>query len=191
MAEEILEAMADSGLHDRTGGGFHRYATDTRWRIPHFEKMLYDNAQLTGIYARAGALFDRKDFIKTAESTAEYLKRDMKLFNGDEFTGYAAAEDADDPLGEGSFYAWPPDEIRKILSSDEAERLIKYWNLSGSGKIKGPDFKPLSSWIPHPRGSEIYRDNPFNRSELDRIKKKLLEERKSRPAPLRDDKVLT
>ena len=103
MTEKILEAMADSGLHDRVGGGFHRYATDTHWRIPHFEKMLYDNAQLIGIYARAGSMFSRRDFIHTAESAAEYIKRDMKLYSGKEFAGYASAEDADDPQGRGLF----------------------------------------------------------------------------------------
>ena len=189
MTEKILEAMADSGLHDRVGGGFHRYATDTHWRIPHFEKMLYDNAQLIGIYARAGSMFSRRDFIHTAESAAEYIKRDMKLYSGKEFAGYASAEDADDPQGEGAFYAWPPDEIRKILLEEYSEKLIKYWDLFGKGEIKGHGYEPAAGWIPHPRGSDIYRENPFTAGELDEIKNKLLEVRKMRRRPVRDDKV--
>ena len=191
MAEKILEAMMDSGLHDRVGGGFHRYATDPEWRVPHFEKMLYDNAQLMGLYARAGALFNRRDFTETAESAAVYLKRDMKLYSGTDFAGYASAEDADDPSGEGSFYAWPPDEIRKLFPGKEGEDLILYWNLSGSGSVKGPGFEPVSGWIPHPRGSDHYGKYFFTEKRLDEIRKKLLEVRSRRPSPVRDGKVLT
>ncbi len=102
MAGKILETMQDSGLHDRVGGGFHRYATDRAWRIPHFEKMLYDNVQLMALYARGAEIFNRKDFLQTAIDIGDYLLRDMKIENErGQSSGFATAEDADDPVGEG------------------------------------------------------------------------------------------
>jgi len=100
VAIAILEAMQDSGLHDRVGGGFHRYSTDRTWRVPHFEKMLYDNAQLAVAYALAAVAAQRPDFQRTALAIGDYLLRDLRVSDGDgNFLGYASAEDADDPAG--------------------------------------------------------------------------------------------
>jgi uncharacterized protein YyaL (SSP411 family) len=83
LAEKILETMQNSGLHDRVGGGFHRYTTDREWRVPHFEKMFYDNAQLMALYSRASVIFDRRDFLQTAIDIGDYLIRDIQAFHGE------------------------------------------------------------------------------------------------------------
>ncbi len=185
MAEQILETMQNSGLHDRVGGGFHRYTTDREWRVPHFEKMLYDNAQLMALYSRASIIFDRTDLLQTAIDIGDYLIQDMKVLdrNGN-FSGFATAEDADDPIGEGAFYAWSPEEIRKLLPKDIAENLIRFWDIKDfSGERT---HEPVPGWIPYSLGKldipgpdrTLYRDI-------------LLDARNKRPRPGRDYKVLT
>ena len=187
MAERILETMQNSGLHDRVGGGFHRYTTDRAWRIPHFEKMLYDNAQLMALYSRASVIFDRSDFLQTAIDIGDYLIHDMKVINSNgQFSGYATAEDADDPVGEGAFYAWSPDEIRKFLPKDIAESLINTWDIK---TFIGERLKePVPGWIPYPLGSNAATYSIPDRSSYREI---LLAERSKRPRPGRDYKVLT
>ncbi|RLD32414.1 MAG: hypothetical protein DRI73_07085 [Bacteroidetes bacterium] len=185
MAEKILETMQYSGLHDRVGGGFHRYTTDRAWRIPHFEKMLYDNAQLMALYARASVIFDRSDFLQTSIDIGDYLIRDMKVFdeNGN-FSGFATAEDADDPVGEGAFYAWSPEEIRKLLPKDIAEDLIKFWDIKAYNGERS--HEPVPGWIPYSLGK---LDNSIPDRSL--YRDILLDTRNKRPRPGRDYKVLT
>ena len=187
MAEKILDTMQYSGLHDRVGGGFHRYTTDREWRVPHFEKMLYDNAQLMALYSRASVIFNRSDFLQTAVDIGDYLIRDMKVFdrNG-KFYGFATAEDADDPVGEGSFYAWLPNEIRRLLPEDIAEQLIKYWDIKDFNGESTHEVVP--GWIPYSLGTSIL-DNPGPDRNL--YRDILLDARNKRPRPGRDYKVLT
>lgn len=215
MALSILTTMMDSGLHDRVGGGFHRYSTDPAWRVPHFEKMAYDNAQLMGLYARAGSLAGPGSLgdhlLAAARSTANWFLDEMRVSSSDgEFLGYATATDADDPLGEGTYFAWPPSELERILGAEDAAWLAERWNISGRGELPsaekadpanphGGEFEPISTWIPHPRGASdypgAYRSYGVNAdAERERelvISAELLEARRSRPAPARDDKVLT
>jgi len=163
MDMNILRAMMDSGLHDRVGGGFHRYTTDAIWRIPHFEKMTYDNAQLMGLYARASSLTAPGEFsadlLSAARSTADWFIEKMRVESADgDFLGYATSTDADDPLGEGASYAWPPEELEKVLGSRNALWLADQWNISGNGHLPSSSshggYEPVASWIPHPRGGE-------------------------------------
>jgi len=199
MAEAVLEAMQDSGLHDRVGGGFHRYSTDEVWRVPHFEKMLYDNALLMGDYAVAGALLGRPDFLTTAMNAGDYLLRDMRVTDeAGAFIGYASAEDADDPGGEGSFYAWSPDQLRATLPEDAAEALIAAWDVAPGEPQRGRSghWEPVTSHIPHPRGAGLEALAPGGdvqalRASWERWLPVLREARDSRPRPGRDDKVLT
>jgi len=188
--EAILTAMQDSGLHDRVGGGFHRYTVDVQWRVPHFEKMLYDNAQLMGLYARGAVLFDREDFLTTARGIGDYLLRDMRVNFRGNFQGYATAEDADDPGGEGSFYAWGPEMIREALSPEKAEKIIRQWDLKVTPR-RG--HGPLEGSIPHPRGAQGYNPGEigFTLDEWRDIQSQLLMVRSDRPRPGRDSKVLT
>ena len=210
MAVNILTAMMDSGLHDRVGGGFHRYSTDNLWRVPHFEKMTYDNAQLMGLYARAASLTEPSllgdDLLSAARSTADWFLRKMRVESDDGvFLGYATATDADDPLGEGSYFAWPPSELEKFLGAEDAAWLAERWNISGDGQLPAADshgeYEPAVSWIPHPRGAsgypEEYRTSGRGDSDSGDSRREaaliliLKKARQSRPAPARDDKVLT
>ncbi len=199
MAEAILEAMQDAGIHDRVGGGFHRYSVDAQWRVPHFEKMLYDNAQLMGVYALAAQQFDRADFLQTAINTADYLLRDMRVLGKDgEFLGYASAEDADDPGGEGSFYAWSPSELEKVLGKEVADRLCKQWDIvAGEAHVgRSGHLEPVTSHIPQPRGADLKAlaadgDVMALRASWEQYYEPLRKHRDSRPRPIRDDKILT
>jgi uncharacterized protein YyaL (SSP411 family) len=148
--------MQDGGLHDRVGGGFHRYSVDAAWRVPHFEKMLYDNAQLMGVYARASWRLGRGDFLTTAINAADYVLRDLRVEDAGAFRGYATAEDADDPGGEGAFYAWSPAQMQEALGA-EADALVAAWDLAPGEAETGPSGhrEPVASHIPHPRGAGI------------------------------------
>lgn len=118
-----LKAMARGGIHDQIGGGFHRYSTDERWHVPHFEKMLYDNAQLLDVYLKAHRAGGDPLFAAVARDIADYVIRDLALADG----GFAAAEDADSPGGagehpaEGAFYLWSQDEVVAALGTDLAD----------------------------------------------------------------------
>jgi uncharacterized protein YyaL (SSP411 family) len=221
MALDILTAMMDSGLHDRIGGGFHRYSVDAQWRVPHFEKMTYDNAQLMGVYARAAFLTGPgvlgNDLLAAAVSTADWFLREMRVTDENGvFLGYATAVDADDPLGEGSYYAWPPSELLSVLGEADARWIAVRWNISGEGRLPDAgsadpahphsgEFEPEASWIPHPRGAAGYPDSYRPGVSADsgaspdrrdahreaKIASRLLTARRNRPSPARDDKILT
>ena len=192
-----LEAMQDSGLHDRVGGGFHRYSVDEQWRVPHFEKMLYDNAQLMGVYALAGRLFERPDLLRTAVHTGDYLLRDLRVHDASGgLLGYASAEDADDPGGEGSFYAWPPEALRALLPAEVADHLVRAWDLAPGVAHRGPSghLEPVASHIPHPRANPsawAAGDAQAARAAWEPYLPVLRAARDARPRPGRDDKVLT
>ncbi len=194
----ILEAMQDSGLHDRVGGGFHRYSVDAQWRVPHFEKMLYDNALLMTAYAQAAQRSGRSDFLRSAVAIADYLQRDLRVCDADgRLLGYAAAEDADDPGGEGAFYAWSPTAIQDVLGA-RAARLVELWDVAPGQAPRGPSghLEPVASHIPHPRGSAAFQALDPIAQEQERqawqdALPRLRQARDQRPRPGRDDKVLT
>jgi uncharacterized protein YyaL (SSP411 family) len=192
----VLEAMQDSGLHDRVGGGFHRYSVDAGWRVPHFEKMLYDNALLMTAYALASQRFARADFLRTARGIGDYLLRDLRC-GGEAAWGLATAEDADDPLGEGAFYAWSPTQLRELLA-DEAELLISDWDLAQETASfnRSGHGEPVIGHIPHPRGSEAFQaldpaGREAHRLAWEPLLPRLREARSTRARPGRDDKCLT
>ncbi|MCK6490660.1 MAG: thioredoxin domain-containing protein [Planctomycetes bacterium] len=194
-AERILEAMQDGGLHDRVGGGFHRYSVDAEWRVPHFEKMLYDNAQLMGVYARAAWRTGRADFLATALNAADYVLRDLRVEEAGVFRGYATAEDADDPGGEGSFYAWSPDQLAAVLGAEDGARLAAAWDLAPGEPELGASghHEPVASHIPHPRGAGVPAGAAGQalRAGWEPQLPRLRRARDSRPRPGRDGKVLT
>ena len=196
-AEQVLEAMQDAGLHDRVGGGFHRYSVDAQWRVPHFEKMLYDNAQLIVVYCRAGIQLGRPDFLQTAINAGDYLLRDLRVVDGTAFLGYASAEDADDPGGEGSFYAWSPEQLNAVLGESEGAQLAREWDLQQGAPHRGRSghFEPVASHIPQPRAGQFARMSETERQAARRrwepLYPRLRAVRDARPRPGRDDKVLT
>ena len=116
MARRTLDAMADGGIHDQLGGGFHRYATDAIWLVPHFEKMLYDNAQLARVYVHAWQLTGERRYLDVATGTLDYLARELRTDEG----GFAASQDADTEGEEGGTFVWTADEVRRELGPDEA-----------------------------------------------------------------------
>jgi uncharacterized protein YyaL (SSP411 family) len=194
----VLEAMQDAGIHDRVGGGFHRYSVDRKWRLPHFEKMLYDNAQLIVAYARAGVQLGRPDFLRTAVNAGDYLLRDLRVTTDGKFQGYAAAEDADDPGGEGSFYAWSPSQLTATVGEAAGKALMIQWDIMAGHAEHGPSghAEPVVTHIPHPRGARLDTMAPDGdvqalRASWEPHLPVLRAARANRPRPGRDDKVLT
>ena len=123
--------MALGGIHDHLGGGFHRYSTDAEWLVPHFEKMLYDNAQLLGVYARAWTATGRDLFRRTAVGIGDYLLREMRGPEG----GFFAATDADSEGEEGKFFVWTADEIRDVLGEGDGAFFCEWYGVRPGGNF--------------------------------------------------------
>src|SRR5690606_34657091 len=121
------------GLYDHLGGGFFRYCVDDDWTIPHFEKMLYDNAQLLPVYAEAALRLDRPDWLSTVAGTLDFLERDLLGDSG----GFHCALDADSPGGEGAYYVWTPSQVAAILPADRADVFIAAYGLDGPPNFEG------------------------------------------------------
>jgi len=181
MAELTLARMADGGMHDQIGGGFHRYSTDARWLVPHFEKMLYDNALLARVYVQAHRVTGAPGWRRVAESTLDYLLREMRV--GDAF---AAAQDADSPGGEGAFFTWTPDELAALLTEQERAAVTLRYGVAPEGNFEGRTI--LSVVAPM---EAVARDLGTDPSPLlASARRTLYEARARRPAPARDDKVI-
>jgi uncharacterized protein YyaL (SSP411 family) len=171
MVTKTLAEMATGGIHDQIGGGFARYSVDAVWLVPHFEKMLYDNAQLARLYLWAGIEFERPDFIAVARSTLDYMARDLRHAEG----GFFSSEDADSEGVEGKFYVWQPREMHKILG-DRADDVISYFGMTDSGNFEGANILNLAG------------DTPPD--DIEEIKTRLLQARSGRVRPGLDDKVI-
>ena len=179
-----LDKMARGGIFDHVGGGFHRYAVDRIWLVPHFEKMLYDNAQLLRLYARAWQVTGSELYRETAIATGEYLLREIQQPEG----GFSSSQDADTEGVEGKYYVWPYEEIIAI-AGDDVPIAIAVFALSGNGNWEGVNVL----WRPHP-DDEVAGDIgvPVEqlRAATDRVRARLLEARAKRVPPPTDDKVL-
>jgi uncharacterized protein YyaL (SSP411 family) len=171
MATATLEGMAQGGMYDLLGGGFARYSVDDRWLVPHFEKMLYDNALLASAYLRGWAATGDARWRAVAEETLDYLLREMRLPEG----GFASSQDADTEGEEGLTYVWTPDEIRAALPGDDADAAMAYYGVTEEGNFEGRNVLRRSG--PEPEG-------------LGRIRAALLAARARRPQPGRDDKAV-
>ena len=167
-----LRRMADGGIHDHLAGGFARYSVDERWLVPHFEKMLYDNAQLARIYLWAGIEFGDPPLTSVATKTLDYLIRYMR----DQGGGFYSAEDADSEGVEGKFYVWTVREIEEVLGSDAAAAM-DYYGVTPEGNFEGKNILHLQPG----------RQAPKN---LESMNEKLLERRDRRVRPGLDDKVV-
>jgi uncharacterized protein YyaL (SSP411 family) len=186
MLETTLDHMARGGIYDQVGGGFHRYSTDYEWLVPHFEKMLYNQAHLSRVYLLAWRLTGREQFRRVATQTLDYVLREMKLADG----GFYSATDADSEGEEGLFFTWTQEEIEKALASQDATLAITLYGVSPQGNFEGRNILHLN------QGLEAYAEAhnlPLTslRQQLDRINRDLLETRSHRTPPLRDDKIVT
>jgi hypothetical protein len=186
MAARTLDAMARGGLYDQLGGGFHRYATDARWRLPHFEKMLYDNALLVPLYLEAWQRTGRAEFRQVAEETLAWARREMTGPGG----GFLASLDADSEGEEGRYYLWTAAEVRAALGAREAGPAIDWYGISEPGDLAGG-----RNVLHRPRTLEqVARRQgiaePALRERLQAARRRLLEARARRPRPPLDDKVL-
>jgi uncharacterized protein YyaL (SSP411 family) len=173
MVAYTLGQMARGGIYDHVGGGFSRYSTDARWLVPHFEKMLYDNALLLRAYVEMFAIAEDEVYGRIAVQTAEYLMRDMQSSEG----GYYSAEDADSEGVEGKFYVWDEAELSSLITPDELERLRRRWGVSAAGNFEG---KTILNRI----GKS---DEPDDHD--DTLLKKLYDIRIRRVPPFKDKKI--
>ncbi len=174
--ELTLDAMACGGIYDHLGGGFARYATDRAWLVPHFEKMLYDQALLSSTYLRAWQATGEPRYRQVLDETIGYVLRDLQLACG----GFASAEDADSEGIEGRFYVWTPAEVRDALGDDLAAEAIAWWGVTDAGHLDG------GSILHRPLGGPIERPEHIERARL-----LLHEARALRVRPGLDDKVVT
>jgi len=183
--KNTLDKMIMGGVYDHIGGGFFRYSTDEEWKVPHFEKMLYDNAQLVSLFSKAYQVFKDPKYHKVVLETIAFLERDMKNDAG----GYFAALDADSEGEEGKFYIWEEEELKNILGTD-FERFSKYYNIA-------PEHLWKESYVLFKReeDQEFAKKNDISPTDLgeakENWKKQLLEARVKRPRPNVDDKIIT
>lgn len=185
MAIFSINRMAMGGFQDQLGGGFFRYSTDDNWMIPHFEKMLYDNAQLFALYSQAFALTHNDFYKKTVLRAAEWLLREMQTDEG----GYCSALDADTDKVEGKTYIWQPQEVRSLLTEEEYPLFARKFGLDEPANFEG-------NWHLHSQLDNLQLSAFFNLSVtqvdqlLDSSIEKLLLHRNQRTQPGRDDKIL-
>ncbi|HYF65143.1 MAG TPA: thioredoxin domain-containing protein, partial [Herpetosiphonaceae bacterium] len=183
--DQTLRAMANGGIYDQLGGGFARYSVDAYWLVPHFEKMLYDNALLARLYVELFQASGDPFFRRIAEETFAYVERDMTSPEG----GFYASEDADSEGEEGTFYIWTPAQIRAALGADDAELALRYWDVTERGNFEGKSILSV------PRDPAVVaREFGLGAEELAgriaAIRSALLAVRSERERPARDEKIL-
>jgi uncharacterized protein YyaL (SSP411 family) len=182
-AEKALRAMGQGGIYDHLGGGFARYSTDAAWVVPHFEKMLYDNALLVPVYAEAYRITHTPFYLEIVRGTLDFILREMTDSTGE----FYSALDADSEGEEGKFYVWTKAEIDRLLGGD-ADKFCQYYNVTDSGNFEKKN-------ILHVTAASSGVRNEANPEDFDRrmaeAKQKLFEARAGRVWPLTDDKVLT
>ena len=187
MVEKTLEKMANGGIYDHLGGGFHRYSTDERWLIPHFEKMLYDNALLSRIYFEVYQATQRERYLQVGEEILCYVVREMKSPQG----GFYSTLDADSEGEEGKFYVWTRNEIKAVVGKDKGTPFCAYYGVTPQGNFEG-ETSVLNIASTLEKVSQSY-GMPI--MDLEKILKegrqKLFIEREKRIKPGRDEKILT
>ncbi|HJV45841.1 MAG TPA: thioredoxin domain-containing protein [Bacillota bacterium] len=187
MVETTLDAMCRGGIYDHLGYGFSRYSVDREWLVPHFEKMLYDNALLAIAYLEAYQLTGNPLYKRIPEEIYTYIERDMTSPEG----GFYCAEDADSEGIEGKFYVWTLEEIKQILGDKEGELFCDYYDVTKSGNFEGENILNLIHQDPQKflAGMKITEEEWDQR--LAQMRDKLFVEREKRIHPHKDDKILT
>lgn len=173
IVKHTCDKMARGGIYDQLGGGFHRYAVDAIWLVPHFEKMLYDNAQLVRVYLHTFQVTGDEFYKQIAVDTLEYVRREML----DDSGGFYSTQDADSEGEEGKFFVWTPDEIEAILGEKEARIFDQYYDVSAEGNFEEKNILNIKNSAAVPPGLES--------------RQKLFAARERRIKPNRDEKVLT
>ncbi|WP_327719096.1 thioredoxin domain-containing protein [Streptomyces sp. NBC_00490] len=181
MARDTCERMARGGIYDQLGGGFARYSVDREWVVPHFEKMLYDNALLCRVYAHLWRSTGSELARRVALETADFMVRELRTPEG----GFASALDADSDDGsgkhvEGAYYVWTPEQLTEVLGAQDAELAAQYFGVTEEGT-----FEEGASVLQLPQHEGV-----FDAGHIESVKGRLLEARGRRPAPGRDDKVV-
>jgi uncharacterized protein YyaL (SSP411 family) len=183
-ALSTLARMAEGGIYDQLGGGFCRYSVDERWEIPHFEKMLYDNGPLLGLYADAWALTGESLFARVAQQTVGWLVREMTAPDG----AFYSALDADSEGEEGRFYVWDRAEVEQLLTSEESALAARRWGLDGPPNFEGAHWHLR---VTHPLSGPTPALDAPEATLLESARAKLFAARERRMRPGRDDKILT
>src|SRR5215216_5323388 len=168
--------MANGGMYDQLGGGFHRYSTDSRWLVPHFEKMLYDNALLSRLYLHYFQVSQEALARETVEGILDYVLREMTHAEG----GFYSTQDADSEGHEGKFFVWSMDEIRATLGDADARTFSAYYNITEAGNFEGKNIPNVTRAV-----------EPELRASIEQSKRKLFDLREQRIKPDRDEKILT
>ena len=183
-AQKALTAMADGGIFDHLGGGFARYSTDREWLVPHFEKMLYDNALLVPLYAEAYQLTGEERYLDVIRRSLDWLLREMTDANG----GFYSTLDADSEGEEGKFYVWSRSEIERVLGKQDAALFNRYYNVTAQGNFEGKNILNITE-----QSERARRD--ADRTDFDLFladcRGRLFKVRSRRVRPLTDDKILT
>ncbi len=185
MVRHTLTKMAKGGIYDQLGGGFHRYSVDDRWLVPHFEKMLYDNALLTRLYLDAGRALDEPQFLQIARETLDYVLREMTSPEG----GFYSSQDADSEGEEGKFFVWTPAELREVLGEDLATIAERYFDVTEEGNFEGSNI--LHRTLSLDDMARRFRiAEPEIAAKISTAREKLFQARSRRIPPGRDDKIL-
>jgi uncharacterized protein len=184
--EDTLRAMAGGGIYDQLGGGFHRYSVDEYWLVPHFEKMLYDNALLSRLYLEAYQATGDDFFRRVAEETLDYVLRDMISPEG----GFYSAEDADSEGEEGKFYVWTPEEVEASLDPEDARLAMRFWDVTERGNFEGKNILNVPR-PPEAVAAEFDLSPEELRERIAKIRSRLFAVREGRVRPARDEKILS
>jgi len=186
MVTHTLTKMAQGGIYDHLGGGFHRYSVDEKWLVPHFEKMLYDNAQLVRIYAQVYSVTGEPLFKQVVDETMNYLMREMLHTEG----GFYSTQDADSEGEEGKFFVWSETEITRIVGEESSEIFCRIYDVSEEGNFEENNI--LHPILTLEQASKFFRRDLREIESLVSVAKgKLFQEREKRPKPFRDEKILT
>lgn len=178
-----LDQMARGGIYDQIGGGFARYSTDELWKAPHFEKMLYDNAQLVSLYSQAFTATQNPRYKKIVQETLAFIKRELTNKNG----GFYSALDADSEGEEGKFYVWKKEELKEALTPEEFELAKEFYNVNNKGLWEHGNYILLMD----ENSDDMLTEDSTLGNKLELIKSKLLARRETRIRPGLDDKILT
>ncbi len=186
IVKKTCDEMAAGGIYDQLGGGFHRYTVDAIWLTPHFEKMLYDNAQLARIYLHLFQVTKDEFYKRIAVETLEYIKREML----DERGGFYSAQDADSEGVEGKFFVWTPPEIVEILGAEDARIFNYFYDVTTHGNFEEKNILNVKNSL-EVSAAQLKISVDELKEVLDRGRKRLFEAREKRIKPFRDEKVLT
>jgi uncharacterized protein len=184
--EHTCRRMAEGGMYDQLGGGFHRYSTDAQWLVPHFEKMLYDNALLARLYLNVYQQTGEDFYRRITQETLDYVLREMT----DETGGFYSTQDADSEGHEGKFFVWTTEEVKEVLGEEDAKLFNSFYDITPGGNFEGRSIPNINDSPEDVAGQEGVTIEHL-REVLERGRKKLFEAREGRVKPGRDEKILT